>query len=174
MNWSNNWSVPAVEVPVNASSGQNPWDNKGRDECLMEWQRLKQTLADAKEAEMDFRKYVVKRAFPNPVEGTNTLELGNGYSLKAGVKFNYKLNNDNKIIDACLERIGKIGNDGSFIAERLVSWTPNFLLTEYRQVCENAEGGSDTAKQIIKELGSILTIEDAAPTLKIKEPKKKK
>lgn len=177
--WSNSWAQDAhgPTAMANAFPPSNPWDAKPQDEVLLEWQRLQQTLAKAKADEMEFRKYVVSRAFPNKQEGTNTLELGNGYELKAQIKFNYKLA-DNDTVEKCLDKIAKTGNQGPFIADRLVSWTPNFLLTEYRQLQESATNNdpmiSGPAKAILKEVEVMLTIDDAAPTLNIKEPKAKK
>ena len=171
-NWYSSWGN-ATPNPASTPSLDNAWDAKGQDDVLMEWQRLKEVLASAKEAEMEFRKYVVKRAFPQADEGTNTLELGNGYQLKAGIKYNYNLA-DNATVEACLAEISKIGNEGSFIADRLVSWTPNFLLTEYRKIEEDASKDDKTAKEILKHITKMLTITDAAPTLEIKEPKGKK
>lgn len=160
--WSNTWQKPT-----------NPLDALSRDEVLVRWQELQQALARAKEAEMEMRKYVVSRAFPDPKEGMNTLELGNGYELKAGVKFNYNLV-DNVNVEAILAKIETIGNSGKFVAERLVSWTPHFLLTEYRQLQADAETGSEEAKAILSEVNKMIVITDAAPTLTIKEPKAKK
>lgn len=148
----------------------DPRDSWTQDQCLMQWETLKRQLANAKEAEMNMRKYVVKRAFPSAVEGTNTIDLGNGYSLKAAVKFNYRLK-ENNIVESCLDRIAKIGNQGSFIAERLVNWTPSFLLTEYREL---QEMDTAEAKDILNIVYEMLIIDDAAPTLTIAEPKKKK
>lgn len=148
----------------------DPRDNLTQDQVLQAWEISKRQLINAKEREMDWRKYVVKRAFPQPVEGTNTLELGNGYALKATVKYNYKLLS-NEVVENCLARIAKIGNQGSFIADRLVSWSPSFLLTEYRTL---QEGDTEEAKQILKIVNEMLEITDAAPTAEIKAPKVKK
>lgn len=151
----------------------NPWDRMTQDELLVRHEQLKADLEKAKATEMELRKYIVKRAFPNPTEGVNTIELGNGYQLKAGVKYNYKLA-DNDTVERGLEKIVRIGNSGAFVADRLISWTPNFLLTEYRALQEQAAQGSVEAKAILNEVNSFLTITDAAPTLEIKAPKAKK
>jgi len=148
-------------------------DKLSRDDLLVMWDAAKKDLADAKETEMEMRKYIVSRAFPTPKEGVNTLELGNGYQLKAGVKFNYNLK-DTTTVKNTLYKISEIGNQGSFIANKLVSWTPNFLLTEFRQLEENANSGSLEAKEILKLCHEMLEITNAAPTLNIKEPKVKK
>jgi len=142
-----------------------------RDALLMEWDKLKKAVETAKAAEMEMRKFIVKKAFPEAKEGMNTQELGNGYQLKAGVKLNYNLV-DNTTVEKCLDDISKIGNQGPFIADRLVGWTPRFLLTEYRKLQDEAET-SEEAKQIIKIVNEMLVITQAAPTLEIKEPKKK-
>lgn len=174
MSWSKDWPIAAP--PADGSMPRatvNPLDNYSQDELLIQHQKIKDEIEKLKADEMELRKYIVNRAFPNKHEGMNTLPLGNGYDLKAGVKFNYKLA-DNDTVEAGLDKIASMGNRGSFIAERLVSWTPNFLLTEYRVLQEDAEKGSPEAQAILKEVNSFLTISDAAPTLEIKEPKNKK
>ena len=169
MNWDTSWDTPKVTE----AKPTNPWDAKSQDEVLMHWQSLKNQLAALKEDELEFRKYVVGRAFPNKEEGTNTLDLGNGYALKAAVKYNYKLA-DNDTVEKCLDEISKIGNQGPFMAERLVSWTPSFLLTEYRSLQEEAGKGSKEAIDILNKVNTMLTISEAAPTVTITEPKAKK
>jgi len=152
----------------------NPWDALSQDQLLVQWQHLKDAVEGARSAEMEMRKYIVSRAFPDKHEGTNTQELGNGYALKAVVKYNYNLDPDNKKVEEALDKIATIGNQGSFIAERLVSWTPSFLLSEYRELLKEAEEGNATSKTIISEIHKVLTITEAAPSLNIKEPKVKK
>jgi hypothetical protein len=175
MNWNSNWGdqtiIASIEPPINPKP-TNPWDSWTQDQCLLHWQQLKEQLTKIKEDEMEFRKYIVSRAFPQADEGTNTLELGNGYGLKAVVKYNYKLM-DNKVVREGLNRIAALGNRGTFIAERIVKWTPDFVKSEYNTISEEADNGSGEARAILKEINSFLIIEDAAPTLEIKEPKKK-
>ena len=151
----------------------NPYDEWSKDQCLMYWQSLKNALEVARESEMEFRKYIVKREFPNPNEGMNTQELGNGYQLKAAIKYNYNLL-DNDTVEKCLNKIENIGNDGKFIADRLVSWKPSFLLTEYRTLQDDAAKGSKSANEILTIISEMLEITEASPTLEIKEPKSKK
>lgn len=150
-----------------------PYDGWTNDQCLMHWQSLKDALSAAKDAELEFRKYVVSREFPQPKEGMNTKDLGGGFQLKAGIKYNYKLP-DNEAVEAGLKKIENLGNDGPFIADRLVSWTPNFLLTEYRQLQEDASKGSKFATDALAVIHEFLVITEAAPTVDIVEPKAKK
>lgn len=147
-----------------------------QDGMLMLHKKTKENFDFYKEQEMAYRKICASFLVPDPQkhEGMNNVELGNGYTAKVGIKFNYKLDNDNTKIWEALDRIKKISNQGTFIAERLISWHPSFLVTEYRMLQEEAETGSPDAKLILKEVETILTITDAAPTLEIKEPKVKK
>lgn len=175
-----NWNSPFPEEWPSNNQPQpdpmrslNPWDSMNEDALLLLWQNKKDAIEKAKAEEMELRKYIVKREFPKPNEGMNNKDLGNGYTLKASVKYNYNLA-DNDKVEECLSKIAALGNQGSFIAERLVSWTPKFLLTEYRQLQEEAEKGSGFAKQCLDEVNNMLTITEAAPTLEIKEPRAKK
>jgi hypothetical protein len=170
MSWSNEWAKSEAVQPTAPS---NPYDAMSEDQLLMAHKKLQEDLSALKEKEMELRKYIVSRAFPNRNEGTNTKELGNGYELKAVVKFNYKLS-DNDVVEKTLAEIAAVGNEGAFIADRLVCWTPNFYKTEYNKLQDDAAAGSETAKTILKLVDKMLTITDAAPTLTIKEPKAKK
>jgi hypothetical protein len=146
-----------------------------KDGMLMLWDYWKRNLQQAKELEMEYRKICANLLAPAKTEGTTNVELGEGWTAKVVHKYNYKLASDNDIVWACLDKIGSIGNQGKFIAERLVSWTPNFLKTEYTTLQEEAEKGSVEAKQILNIVNSeMLTITEAAPTVEIKEPKAKK
>ena len=132
-----------------------------RDELLLRWAELKTELEKAKALEMELRKFIVKHEFSSVKEGVNNIELGNGYKLKATLKYNYVI--DNNKIDSALDKLAKINNEGSFIAERIVKWKADLVLKEYREL-------EPQYKKIIDE---VLTIKDAAPTLEIIEPKAK-
>ena len=151
----------------------NPLNAMNEDALLMLWQAKKTAIEVAKEEEMNLRKYIVERAFPKKEEGTNKADLGNGYALKAVVKYNYKCA-DNDTVEAGLNQLSALGNDGSFIADRLITWTPSFKLLEYRQLQEDKDKGSKFAEEALKIITTFLTISEAAPTLEIVEPKKKK
>lgn len=149
----------------------DPRDAMSRDEVLNAWGRAKQDLATAKEVEMDWRKYVVSRAFPDPDEGTNKFDLGDGQTLKAVISYNYNLDTDLNKVEKVLDEIAKMGNEGSFLADRLVKWEASFLLTEYRPLCE--DDATDIQKAIKRKIDEVLTITNAAPKLEIKKAKAK-
>src|SRR5882672_4797002 len=102
MNWNNSWLPPSYADPSIAGqqliNTSNPLDLLSQDELLVKHMSLKQAVEQAKEAEMELRKYIVNRAFPAKTEGVNTLELGNGYQLKAKVTFHYNLA-DNETVE---------------------------------------------------------------------------
>ncbi len=161
MNWSANWAQPTDRR-----------DAMSQDELLVMHESLKNRLTALKDEELELRKYIVNRAFPEKVEGVNNLPLGNGYTLKAKIAYNYNLA-DNDTVERTLDKIAKVGNQGQFIVDRLISWTPHFLLTEYRALTEAAPHSQD-AQEILSLIGEMLTVTEAAPTLDIKAPKVKK
>ena len=140
-----------------------------RDRLLLAWEESKKALEVAKEKEMEQRKAVVAFAFdPNKESGTERIELGNGYQAKAVKKVNYGFlkTEDGKLnkaaIDKALAKIEKVGGAvGELIAERLVKWTPDLSLTEYKQLDEKF-------KKIIDE---VIVTSEGAPTLEIIAPK---
>lgn len=146
-----------------------------QDGLLMLWDRSKKQLDYWKEKEIELRKIVAQVLVPAKTEGTVNVELGNDYKAKVNHKYNYKLKEDNDTVWATLDKISKIGNEGKFIADRLVSWHPSFLKTEYTTLQEEADKGSEQAKVILTIVNNeLLTITEAAPELKIIEPKVKK
>lgn len=147
------------------------------DGLLMLQQKAKSQLDFWKDQEMEWRKLYAS-LIPNKVEGTNTIPIdtisvpGKVVEAKVVVKYNYKLDDNDKVW-AGLDKIKTLGNEGSFVADRLISWTPNFLKTEYTKLQEDAEKGSQFAKDCLKVIESFLTITEAAPTIDVKERKKK-
>lgn len=182
MSWGGFEQAPVapakIDIPAHIQealvNNQLPLDQDG---LLMLHKKYKEWLDFYKEAEMELRKLTVSVLVPNPTpanEGVNTVPLGNGYDAKVTLKFNYKLSDDNEQIENVLDEIAAIGNEGTFIAERIVTWKADFHVTEYRSLMEQAEKNNPMAIAILAKVNTILTITDAAPTLAIKEPKSKK
>lgn len=168
----NDWSNFQHPSPQQMES-LNPWDKLSNDELLLLWQKKKDAIETAKAEEMELRKYVVGREFPNKHEGTTRKDLGNGYQLKAVIKYNYTLA-DNDIVEKCLDHISSLGNEGPFIADRLVSWKPSFLKSEYNELLNRKDKGDERAIKILEIINQMLTIKEAAPELDVIEPKTKK
>lgn len=169
--WSTKPAWLTDEIETTLLFHNLPIDSNG---MLMLWQKSKEELQSVKEKEMEYRKICAALLVPAKSEGTTNVELGGGYKAKVVHKYNYTLPDNDKTW-AALDKISAIGNEGKFIADRLVSWTPNFLKTEYTTLQEEAEKGSEQAKAILKIVNEeLITIVPAAPTLDIVEPKVKK
>jgi hypothetical protein len=133
-----------------------------RDDLIMRWHAAKQRLDAAKKEEMELRNQVVAMCYADAQEGTHNLDLGSGYKLKAVVKNNYTLA-DNEAVDAALSKLRKVGNEGEFLADRVIGWTPKLSLSEYRELQPQYKAVIDT----------VLTIKPGAPSLELVEPKGK-
>lgn len=165
------WLTPEIEQALKAYDF--PLSNDG---MLMLWKQWKYNLDIAKDLEMQYRKICATLLVPQKTEGTVTVPLGNDFNAKVNHKYNYNLKKvSNNDIWASLDKIKVYGNLGPVVADRLVSWTPNFLKTEYNSLMDEAETGNENAKAILKIINDeLLTIDEAAPELKIVEPKGKK
>lgn len=135
-----------------------------RDKAILEWLESVKTLAAAKQDEVSRRNAIVAMCFPNPTEGTNNLVLGNGYTLKCVVKYNYTMDKDNAKVEAALEAIERLGDEGKFLADRIVRWTPELSVTEYRELGTKYKA----------EIDKVLTIKPGQSSLELAEPKAKK
>lgn len=142
-----------------------------RTELLVDWQAKQATLAAAKEAEMTARKAAVMFMHDPTKSGTTeNVELGKGYkaTMKVPVSYGFIKRDDGKTdkarIEKALSKIEKDGEAGELIAERLIKWTPELSLTEYKQL-------SDKYKKIIDD---VIVTNEGTPTLEIKDPKAKK
>jgi len=138
-----------------------------RDAKIMQWQEAVKNLAAAKEAEAALRNEVLSGAFdfdPEALrEGTENVELGNGYKLKAVFKISRNLQGGNEAVEKALQKIEKTGAEGEFIAERLVKWKPELSVSEYKKL-------PDKFRKLIDE---VLTSKEAMPSLELVVPKSK-
>jgi hypothetical protein len=140
-----------------------------RDRLLLAWEKAKKALEVAKEDEMKARKASVAFMFDETTTGTQKVDLGGGYVAKAVIKINYGFikNEDGKVdkrrIEMALSKIEHNSAAGELIAERLVKWTPDLSLTEYKLLSEKDR----------KIIDAVIITTDAAPTLEIVAPKSK-
>ena len=142
-----------------------------RDRLLVDWQAKKAALEVAKEDELTARKLAVMFMHDPAKSGTTeNVELGGGYkaTMKVPVRYGFIQNADGKTdkarIEKALSKIEKTGQAGELIAERLVKWTPELSLTEYKQLPDNFR----------KIIDDVIVTSEGTPTLEIKEPKAKK
>lgn len=136
---------------------------------LAYWEALKPAMKAITDEEARVRRDIVAGLFPNAQSGTNTFPLADGREVKAVIGTNYTLAG-NEAVDAVCDQIERIGNQGAFLAERLITWTPKLAVGEYKELDTNSED-----QKLIKSLlDTIITTKPAMPTLEIVTPSKKK
>lgn len=146
-----------------------PYNEAARDLLLKAWEASKVTLELAKNSEMDLRKASFAYCFPTPKEGTQRVDLGGGYALKAVHKVNISITASNEAVDEAEDKARAIGNEGQFLFERLITWTPNFSKSEYKKL----ELDNPTHVQVKKLVDGLIEEKPGAPTLEIEAPKAK-
>lgn len=129
-----------------------------RDGALRAWQQAKANLDAALATERELRFAAFGLAFPQPQEGTNTIELGGGWQCKGQMKYNYVLTKDLARLQAVIGQMAQMGEgEGKFIASRIIKWEPDLVLSEYRKLPE-------PYKRTIHE---VLTIKPGMPSIEI-------
>lgn len=171
MNWTtkpNYLEMPLAQLKTVGREGLSIDDfTIVRDRLLTAWDADKAALETAKANEMEMRKiFVAFASDQNKTSGTENVDLGNGYAAKIVKKENYGFVKDEsgkidkRLIDSALDHIEENVDGGRIIAERLVKWTPDLSLTEYKQL-------PPEAKAIIDK---VIVVTSGAPTLEIKAP----
>lgn len=152
-----------------------------RNNLIRNWLAQRAALESVKEAEMTLRKRVTEVLFPTPKKGTQRVPIGEGFHIKLVHKLNMKLGDSDKLnaagdaipvndqVEDVLVAIEKIGNEGQFIADRLVKTSYTLSESEYK----NLDLSNPTHKQIKDLIDTILTVTPASPSLEFEEPKTK-
>lgn len=159
----------ATKPPILRAVEGAAFDVAARDMLLEAWEHSKVVLERAKETEMELRKASFAYTFVDAKEGTNRVDLGGGYSLKGVRKVNYKIAASNDQVDEAEDKAAKIGNEGTFLFERIITWTPNFSKSEYNKL----EESNPTHVEVKKLIDGLIETTDGAPTLEIEAPKAK-
>ena len=102
-----------------------------RDDLIQQWRYTKGMLDEAKKAELDLRKQIVAGCFTDDqVEGTERIELGKGYELKAVKKMNYRFVGKQDEILAVLNRFPHE------LSKRLATWKATLSTREFKLLDE--------------------------------------
>lgn len=141
-------------------------------ELLTTWQNTLPGLAEAKAAvaaERAARDALVAHVFKDDAPGTHNFVLPKGWTLKYVRSIEYKMDKtpaDPNVptgptkTDAMLDKLEALGNDGAFIAERIVKFTPELSVTEYKKLTPEQKAIVD----------GVVTSKDSAPELKLVPP----
>lgn len=141
-----------------------------RDALILAWDANKKVLnearyLDARDNEQKLRKELVAKEFSGKSTGTNRVQLGNGYALKAVLKLNYKVTKNEAVEPADYSHIQPIlAKLPQGTAARLIRWVPELNESVYKELTEEE-------KKIANE---FLLITDTMPTLDLEVPKPKK
>lgn len=136
-------------------------DTSSVEELVSVWNAHVNLLEIIKEiipAEMDARKTVFARAFPDPKENTNTLELAAGWKLKAVHKLDRKI--DEATLSVVLEELAKMGVN----VDLLIKYKPELELAAYRTM---------TAENLVV-FNQAITTKPGSPQMELVAPKVKK
>jgi len=121
---------------------------------LVEWNALKHQLNMMSVRENELRREIVKSLF-TAKPGTERLELGNGYTLKAVKKENFTLKNNNHETEIAL------ANWDQLTRNTLVKWKPEISIAAYKNLTD------DQRKHL---LDTCLEIKPGMPELEIVAP----
>lgn len=129
----------------------------------------KAVLQVAKDTEMNLRKLFAEYVLPSSErkEGVNNVDVGGGRTVKITHNVNYKLVGDHAKIEKAEADAAKVGNEGAFLIERIITWTPDFSKSEYNKLQED----NPTHVKVKKIVDDILTTDAGAPKVEVKEPK---
>ena len=137
-----------TEIPPNAVTQKD----------LEEWYKATEELTKAKAKEILLRLRIFKHYFPNPVEGTNTHALPDGYEIKGTHKIN------RTVEPAALVVLAPKFTEASIKVDSLIEYKPDLKIREYRTLTDEQRHLFDQA----------LTIKDGTPDVKIVLPAKNK
>lgn len=176
-------NVPLPTAEVVAPDDEDPVAKAFRIKAeVASWTEAKETFANAKDDERNWRDKVTKSCFPKPKKGTQRFDLGSGVKVKLQQTFSYNLIADEanlgedelpKPLNDQIEEIeDKIRLLGPIAAERLknlIKWKPELSGSVY----EKLDAKDDVDLAIRNILDTVLEIKPGAPQLSIEEPKEK-
>lgn len=144
---------------------------QARDRALAEWQAASTALTAAKLDEMEKRKIAFPIVFGTEAKvGTNRVPLANGWNVKGVRKVNYALDKDISKINVAYDAVAALGNEGPFIAARILKRVYDFGEGEYKKL-DTTNPTQAAAKLLID---ALVTTSDGAPTLELEPPKEQK
>lgn len=127
-----------------------------RDQLILSWKAAQDKLAEAKVTEAQLRKKIVD-LFDAKKQGTNKMELGNGYYLKASITQTLSVDKD-------LDKVTKVlGQLDERVVQTFTKWELKVSKPAYDKLLPEEK----------EKLAEIITIKDSAPQVELVEPKVK-
>lgn len=125
-------------------------------EELLRLEELNEQIARLKAEEMELRKKMFGEMVPNPVEGTNTVPLANGYVIK------WKFPINRTVDAATLPTVREMLTEKGVNLDDLIRMKPELSVTAYKKA------SSDT----VKILSLAVTEKPGTPSYEIVLPKR--
>lgn len=108
-----------------------------RDDKILAWAKNAELLKAVKNVEMAQRKEIFGDIFPDPKTGTNTLDLGAGYKLKAVHGYETKL--EATTFALLQPEIEKLGDAAKAELAEAVKFTPALVAKGYKAMSEEVK-----------------------------------
>lgn len=128
---------------------------------VTEWYEALTLVAEAKqviEKEQALRKQVIATCFPNPVEGTNHFELGDGYKIT----LSYKI--DRKLDEAAFEAQKEIlRTQFQLDPNSVIKYSPSLITTGFKTLKSTNEAAYTFMQQFVTEKPGSHSIELKPP-----------
>jgi len=129
------------------------WD---RDEIILHWQEVKAHLDSCKKQELELRKAIIAQCFSDDqVEGTESIDLGKGWKIKAIKKLSYRCIGTQEDIVCAMSALSLDTRS------RLISWKASLSTKEYKLLNEAQK----------RQFDSVVEIKPGTPTLELIGPK---
>lgn len=180
------WSQPTPQVAAEVEVAAEPERQltvEEKNAKIRLWLDFKVKAEAAVEAERNIRADVTKALFPTPKKGTQRYVSPEGFgSIKLVHGWTYTLGDREKIgedglkvpikdqVDNVLTAIEGLGERGVVLADRLVKWKPELVVSEYEALAMSNDPVDAQAKAFID---AILTVKEASPQLAFEPPKAK-
>lgn len=133
-------------------------ENQVTQQDMERWYTVQEQLSKLKNEEQLLRQKIFKGMFHDPKEGTNSVDLADGFVLKGKRVINRTV--DDAAFKASVEELAKNG----IATDQIVKYKPELVTSEYRKL---------TAEQI-NLFDTVLIVKDGMPGLEIVKPKRAK
>jgi hypothetical protein len=141
--------------------------DKDTTQLITDWVQASSQLAEVKSKENQLRVKLVEMNFTaTKLEGTESIDIGWDYRLKATKSMNYSATNQSGQMEALLSAVAAIDPG---IAQSLVKWKPELSVTAYREVLKLAE--QHPALNAL--IAAATTVKPGMPVLELIPPKEK-
>ena len=123
---------------------------------LERWYTVQKQLSKLKGEEQLLRQKIFAGMFPDPKEGTNSVDLADGFVIKGKRVINRTV--DDAAYKASIEELAKAG----IPTDEIIRYKPELAVSAYRKLTEEQTHLMDT----------VLIIKDGMPGLEIVKPKR--